>query len=214
MKRSTQIRLGLAILAGVLFYWFAPPSHAATVPKHVHCPTVLRCRHDARWNHTVAVENAQRIAIAYGRSSHLKPTPACHTVGGCHIVVLGQVRSRVWAQNGWHRVMFDQSPLGFQRIIRYQFTTRCGASTVATAFRVAHGENEFVINASPSPTGDYGGWQINYSAHHDAFGDGSDKAFFYVALSAWRSTEIAVRWSSCGSNWSPTWSAATNQGIA
>lgn len=208
--RCTMRGLLLALVAGLML---GVTAQAATVPK-VHCKTVRKCRADARWNHKVMVRNATRLAIADGRVAHFKRIPVCHHTAHCRVVVLGQARSRVWAENAWHHVMFDASPVGFQRIIRYRFTVECGASTVPTALRVARAENEFVINRYPSPTSDYGGWQVNYPAHHGAFGNGSDKAFFAAVLPPWSSTGIAIRWSSCGSNWSPTWSAATNLGIA
>jgi len=176
------------------------------------CLSITSCRSAAFHDHQVVVHLEEQIHIANGTAGGGRALRVCHHLASCRTLAAEQKRARLWAQKAWAHLKTDNSVTGFQRIIRVQFHP-CGAVATSHALATAYNENRYVINAAASPTGDYGGWQLNYFWHHTGFGDGSPKAFFFVALSGWRSTQVAKRWSKCGRVFSTLWYGAKNYGI-
>jgi hypothetical protein len=200
----------LAIAASfVLGSMLASTGYTATKKP---CGSIPLCRAYAYRDHQVVVHLEQQLNIANGKAGGGRDLRKCHTLGSCRRIASQEKRSRAWAEKAWAHLKGDNSAAGFQRIIRVQFHP-CGAVATSHALATAYNENRYVINQFASPTGDYGGWQINYFWHHAAFGDGSDRAFYHVALSGWRSTEVAKRWSRCGRVFSSLWYGAKNYGI-
>ena len=201
--RRTAATLPVAVALLLAFASQASASEARTVAS---------LRHAIRWNHEVASRNQARLSIAFGRDVGGGRLVVCHTTSSCSLVLLREQRSRRWAVSSWAHVMHDESPAGFKRMIVYQYHP-CGADATRRALLTTWYENHWVINDQPSPTDDYGGWQINYPAHHSAFGDGSDRAFFATVLDGWRATQTSVRWSHCGADFHSLWYGARNHGI-
>lgn len=160
----------------------------------------------ATWQKTTYMKWQQGVARANGSPSPHWPTSRCLTVR-CPLTIARLSIQRVNAEKAWNEIRYGTNKESVRKIIRYWFRGR-----TSVAFQVASCENSFNASNGPSPTGDWGAWQINYSAHSRAFGN-TDDSFFRVVLDPWEATQVAFRWSSGGTNFSPTWVCATIHGI-
>lgn len=164
----------------------------------------------ASWQKTTMMHYKQMTARANGSPS---PTwPHSHCVGQCHALIVQYSHSRKSAEKAWSKIRYGTDQTAVKKIIRYWFSPE-GHYVLANAFTVASCENSFVASNGPSSTGDWGAWQINYSAHSRAFGS-DDTSFFRVVNDPWAATMVAYRWSAHGTNFSPTWTCGTIHGIA
>lgn len=160
----------------------------------------------ATWQKATMMHYKQQVARANGSPS---PTwPHSHCGVRCHQLIVRYSHERQHAEAAWNAIRHGTDRAAVRKIIRFWFR-----SATPTAYAVASCENSFVANNGPSPTGDWGVWQINYSAHSRAFGP-DDASFFRVVNDPWESTQVAYRWSDHGTNFSPTWVCATIHGIA
>jgi hypothetical protein len=194
------IAVGVGLSIACLFSSdaLAAPSAAAKAPHQ----TVAALRVAIRWNHTVVTTLNRRIAIANDRAGGGRANPTCHAIESCRLLLRRQQHARIWAEGAWQRLITSETPSGAMRIVRYRFHG-CGATAVARAISIVGWESRwerFNVNAA----GDTGWWQIELPAHPDVS--------YAQATDAWESTGIAVRWSKCGANWSPTWSSVRDHG--
>lgn len=164
----------------------------------------------AAWNKATMMHYRQMTARANGSPSPRWPTSHCK--GECQHLLDQYASQRLHAEKAWDQIRFGTDRTAVKKIIRYWFSKQ-GKLVLSHAFTVAGCENNFVAANGPSPTGDWGAWQINYAAHGREFGDGSFTAFKQATEDPWSATQIAYRWSSHGTNFSPTWTCGTIHGI-
>lgn len=160
----------------------------------------------AMWQKATMMKYRQQVARANGSPSPAWPRTHCEVQ--CHHLIVRYSHERLDAERAWDAIRYGTTREAVRKIIRYWFRSR-----TTTAFVVAGCENDFVADNGPSPTGDWGAWQINYAAHSRAFGP-DDASFFRVVNDPWEATQVAYRWSDGGTNFSPTWTCATIHGIA
>lgn len=209
MRAIAVIAVVLVVLAGYL--GFCAIANAAKPTPH-RAPTISSLRAAIAWNHSVLNATNGRIAIANGRAGGGRSTPACHTLTGCTHLLASQKHSRVWSQQTWVRIRHDETPNGARRVVRYLFHP-CGKTAQVRAALIVGWESawlRFNINGA----GDTSWWQIEKGADSPP-GHGYDPHPDVTVAQAeddWASTEIAVRWSKCGTDFSPTWTSVRDHG--
>jgi hypothetical protein len=177
------------------------------------CSTITRCRKAAAWNHSIVVDRNLKLAIANGRAGGGRDLRSCHTLGDCRRLAAEQKHARLWSEAAWRHLRHDNTPQGAMRIVRYRFHP-CGRVAQARAHLIVGWESRwqrFNINGA----GDTSWWQIEKGSDSPP-GHGWDPhpdISVAQAEDAWESTGIAVRWSRCGADWSPTWTSVRDHGM-
>lgn len=169
-----------------------------------------RDQRSVAWSKATMMHYRQMTARANGAPS---PTwPRLHCEGQCPRLIRSLRAQRRSAEHAWNQIRYGADRAAVKKIIRFWFS-RGGRLVLADAMTVADCENDFVASNGPSPTGDWGAWQVNYIAHSRAFGN-DDASFYRTVNDPWEATQVAWRWSDHGTNFSPTWTCATIKGIA
>lgn len=188
-----KVRLTLSVLSCMLLLCaFASSSQART-----------RDQRAAGWNKAVTMKYRQQTARANGSAAPHWPSVRC--IRQCAPLIAKLARQRLSAEREWNHIRYGTDTTAVKKIIRYWFS-RGGQAVLVNAFTVADCENSFVAANGPSPTGDWGAWQIHLSAHPDV-----SQA---QAEDPWYSTMWSWRASSRGTDFSPTWTCATIHGLA
>lgn len=201
--------LAVAVLALLLV---GAPSALGGAAKPKTCKTIGCLRSAIAWNHGVLNATNARIAIANGRAGGGRSTPKCHTLSGCAHLLSSQKHSRIWSQGTWGHIRHDNTPAGAMRVVRYLFAP-CGRVAQIRAHLIVGWESgwkRFEINGA----GDTSWWQIEKGSDSPP-GHGWDPhpdVAVEQAEDAWQSTEIAVRWSKCGRDFSPIWTSVRDHG--
>lgn len=195
-----RMRLAATTLPVVVALLLAAPAAGASSK----CETVRQCRAAASWHHSIRQTYAKRIATAEGRALPRKASAVSeiHSVQEGRLAVARAVKGEAWARATWAHVRSDNSVAGAERIVRYRFAP-CGAEAQRRAHLIVGWESGW-SRYNQNAAGDTGWWQIELPAHRDVS--------YAQATDAWESTGIAVRWSRCGSDFSPTWSAVRDNG--
>lgn len=200
------IAVALVVLAGYL--GFCAIANASTRP----CKPIAKCRTSIAWNHQVINTLNGRLAIANGRAGGGRSTPACHTLAACQRLQRSQSSSRIWAEEAWTRLTHDETKHGAMRVVRYLFHP-CGKTAQVRAALIVGWESSW-LRFNINGAGDTSWWQVEKGADSPP-GHGYDPHPDVTVAQAeddWASTEIAVRWSKCGTDFSPTWTSVRDHG--
>lgn len=155
------------------------------------------------WQESTMMHYRTMTARANGWTSPRWPRSRCAV--RCPHMIRELRAQRRSAEHAWNQIRYGTDPMAVRKIIRFWFS-RGGHWVLASAMTVANCENGFVASNGPSPTGDWGAWQIHLAAHPDVSEAEADDPWF-ATMWSWRA-------SNHGTDFSPTWTCATINGIA